>query len=183
MDEASQRASGRAAIDRIREGWHSLSVSRFAIVLGLSLMAAGCGPTADNGVIGTVDLGDNFVAPDLSLDEDFFVCQIQPLVLTEFSCATGIDSDSGGCHDSRSALRLLDADSPPPCDDDGAIVDVVPDSYAQNFEAVAFSVQSDPLSSPLYLRPLNRASHPRQIFDEDDPAAELILDWISAGTR
>jgi hypothetical protein len=124
-------------------------------------------------------LGDDFVAPDLQLDSDFFYCRIQPDVLTKHSCASGGDGESGSCHDSRSALRLIDTDAPPPCDDDGAVVDAVPDDYQANLEAVRFAVQSDPLTSPLYLRPLNRASHPRQIFDDGDDAAKLIVEWIS----
>ena len=142
-----------------------------------------CGPVDDNGVLGTVDPGDNFIAPDLQLDEAFFYCRIQPEVLTEHSCAGGLDGAGGSCHDSRSALRLLDAPEPSPCDDDGVIVDTVPDSYRANLEAVRFSVQSDPLSSPLYLRPINRAAHPREIYDAQDEAAELVFDWSSAGAQ
>jgi hypothetical protein len=124
-------------------------------------------------------LGDDFVAPDLQLDADFFFCRIQPEVLTKHSCASGEDDENGSCHDSRSALRLLDTDDPAPCDGDGAVVDAVPDAYQANLDAIRFAVQSDPLSSPLYLRPLNRASHPRAIFDDDDEAAQLIVEWIS----
>jgi hypothetical protein len=58
-----------------------------------------------------------------------------------------------------------------------------PDAYAANFDAVRFFVQSDALTSPLYLRPTNNASHPRRIFDPNDPAARLIVQWISAGAR
>ena len=152
-------------------------------LFSLILAVAGCGETSEDGVLGTVDLGDDFVAPDLRLDEEFFYCRIQPEVLTEHSCATGLGSDSGGCHDRRSALRLLDTDAPPPCDADGFVVDAVPSAYADNFDAVRFTVQSDALSSPLYLRPLQRASHPRRIFSASDPAADLILEWITAGAR
>jgi hypothetical protein len=149
-------------------------------LLGGSIACGGC--ASDNGLSGTVALGDDFVAPDLQLDTDFFFCRIQPDVLTRHSCASGDDGESGSCHDSRSALRLIDTDAPAPCDDDGAVVDAVPDDYQANLDAVRFAVQSDPLSSPLYLRPLNRASHPRQIFDDNDDAAKLIVEWISGAT-
>ena len=152
------------------------------MLIGLYLLGGGCASTEDNALLGSVDLGDNFVAPDLQLDEDFFFCRIQPEVLTEHSCAGGSSEDSGGCHETRSALRLLDSDETTRCDD-GAVAGPVPDAFQRNLEAIRFSVQSDPLDSPLYLRPLNRASHPRKIFDEDDPAADLILEWISAGAR
>jgi hypothetical protein len=167
----------------MRRDWHSAAVQRVSATAAiLSLLFGGCA-TDDNGVLGTVDLGDDFVAPDLQLDEDFFYCRIQPEVLTEHSCATGASGEGGSCHDSRSALRLLDTDAPPPCDADGFVVDSVPDAYAQNLEAVRFSVQSDALTSPLYLRPINRASHPREIFDSNDPAADLILEWIAGATE
>ena len=131
---------------------------------------------------GTVDLGDDFVAPDLQLDETFFFCRIQPDVLTRHSCAGGAPGEAGSCHDARSALRLLASDAPPPCDGD-VLVDDVPDAYRANFDAIAFSVQSDPLTSPLYLRPTGRASHPRAIFGVDDAAAELIVEWISGAVE
>lgn len=119
------------------------------------------------------------MAPELQLDEDFFFCRVQPEVLTRHACARGLTSDAGGCHDSRSALRLLATDEPAPCDAAGNVVAAVPEAYRANFEAAGFSVQADPFTSPLYLRPLNRASHPRAIYGENDPAAQLIADWIT----
>jgi hypothetical protein len=147
------------------------------------LVLAACGPAEEHGVVGTVEPGDNFVAPELQLDEALFFCRIQPEVLTEYRCASGGDGESGSCHDSRSALRLLETDEPPPCDDDGFVLDAIPDAYRDNLDAVRFAVQADPLTSPLYLRPLDRGSHPRPIFEEQDEAAELIFEWIAAGAR
>ena len=149
-----------------------------AVALGAALLSA-CGPASDNGFTGSVDLGDDFVAPDLQLDEDFFVCRIQPDVLNRKGCATGAAGEQGSCHDTRSALRLMATDAPAPCDADGNVVDAIPDAYSRNLEAVRFSVQSDPLTSPLYLRPLGRASHPRVVIDEGDPEADLLVRWIS----
>jgi hypothetical protein len=149
-----------------------------ASALAAFLLSA-CGPAHENGVVGTVDLGDDFVAPQLQLDEAFFFCRIQPEVLTMHSCAGGDVGEAGGCHDSRSALRLLATDAPPPCDGSGNVTAPVPDAYRENLEAASFSVQSDPFTSPLYLRPLNRASHPRAIFGPDDAAAKLIEEWIA----
>jgi hypothetical protein len=133
--------------------------------------------------LGTVDLGDDFVAPELQLDSDFFYCRIQPEVLTKFSCASGATGENGSCHNSRSALRLAATDMTAPCDADGVVVGIIPAEYEANYEAIRFSVQSNALDSPLYLRPLGRASHPRIIFDENDPAADLIVEWISGGAR
>ncbi|MFI5306560.1 MAG: hypothetical protein ACHQ53_04355 [Polyangiales bacterium] len=149
----------------------------------LCLLCGACGPARENGVLGTVDLGDDFVAPQLQLDDAFFYCKIQPQVLSKYGCATGRSDEKGGCHDSRSALRLIATDAPAPCDKNGAVIGAVPDAYKANFEAVRFEVQSDPLNSPLYLRPLNRASHPRAIFSENDEAAQLIVQWIAGANR
>ena len=145
------------------------------------VLAAACGETEHHGFVGTVDLGDNFVAPDLALDEDFFYCRIQPEVIERFSCATGNAGEGGQCHNSRSALQLLDAPDAPPCDRNGRLTGAVPDEYQSNYEAAQFFVQTDPLTSPLYLRPTNMASHPRRIFAASDPAARLITEWITSG--
>jgi len=87
------------------------------------------------------------------------------------------------CHDSRSALRLRATSDALTCDASGRVTGKVPDDYRADLDAVQFFVQSDPLTSPLYLRPTNQASHPRRIFDDTDPAAKLITEWISAGAR
>lgn len=171
-------------VDRQRADWHPRLVSFFSMpshrshmglwrVLALALIVSGCG---------TVDLGDNFVPPDLMLDEDFFFCRIQPEVLSRQSCASGTAADAGGCHSARSSLRLdpmAEMDSVT-CDGD-VLIGLPPASYEFNLEAIRFTVQSDPASSPLYRRPLNQDSHPRQIFDASSAEADLISTWILMG--
>lgn len=137
---------------------------------------------------GTIDRGDNFVAPELQIDEDRFYCEIQPMVVARFKCAGGEGAaESGACHTQRSSMRLAlagETDPPPACTDN-VVNDpgTIPASYLVNFEAVRTSVQSDALSSPFYLRPTGQQSHPRVIFPESDPAAMLVLDWLNAGVR
>lgn len=140
----------------------------------VGLLGPGCG---------TLDLGDNIVPPDLQLDEDFFYCQIQPRILTAKGCATGGAGEGGMCHLDRSALRLVDTmDLPPDCDDDGAVVGgSVSADYVANYEAVQFTVQSGPLSSPFYRRPTGLDSHPGANFPETDDCAILIAEWINRG--
>lgn len=130
----------------------------------------------------TVDLGDNIVPPDLQLDEDFFYCQIQPNVVQAASCASGGAGEMGMCHTARSSLRLSDTASiaPPTCEED-RVTSAVPPEYMENFRAVQFTVQSDPLSSPFYRRPTGLDSHPRVIFAEGSTEADLIAEWISRG--
>ena len=156
---------------------------RVSSAFAISLLASACGPTEHHGFVGTVDLGDNFVAPDLALDADFFYCRIQPDVIEKWSCASGGSGEGGQCHDSRSALQLIDAPDRVSCDRSGRVTGNLPDEYVANFEAAQFFVQTDPLTSPLYLRPTNMASHPRRIFDANDPAARLITEWITAGAE
>jgi hypothetical protein len=153
---------------------------RVSLALAFVLGTSACRNKDDNGFLGTVDLGDNFVAPDLALDEDFFYCRIQPEVITKFGCATGNGGERGQCHDSRSALQLLATTETASCSN-GRVTGAVPDAYVANYEAARFFVQTDPLTSPLYLRPTNQASHPRRIFAPSDPAARLITEWITAG--
>jgi hypothetical protein len=152
------------------------------LVVVAFLLAGACSGTRDSGFVGTVDLGDNFVAPDLALDEDFFYCRIEPEVIQQFGCAAGNSGERGQCHDSRSALQLIDTSETVTCSN-GRVTGAVPDAFLANYEAARFFVQTDPLTSPLYLRPTNQASHPRRIFAPSDPAARLITEWITAGAR
>jgi hypothetical protein len=114
------------------------------------------------------------------LDEDFFYCRVQPEVITLQTCASGSAMDGGGCHASRSALRLdpaAETDPPPACDGD-FLVGTPPASYRGNFQAVQFTVQADPLSSAFYRRPIGLDSHPRVIFPDTSPEANVIIEWI-----
>lgn len=130
----------------------------------------------------TVDLGDNFIPPDVTLDDEFFFCRIQPEILTTHSCAGGGSGEGGMCHSARSALRLdpLAEMESVECDGD-VLVGTPPASYERNLDAIRFTVQNDALSSPLYRRPLGLDSHPRVIFDPASAEADLIDEWIGGG--
>lgn len=144
-----------------------------------AIAASGCKtPTAAD----TVALGDNFEAPEIALDEDFFHCEIQPNVITEYRCATGQSSDSGGCHAQQSALRLIEVPDAPRCQN-GRLIGPPPPESEVNLERVRSAIGLDPESSPLYRRPLGLDSHPRMIFDARSPAAELLRMWLSEGTQ
>ena len=161
----------RRAGERTRPGPHA----RWPTAIVGAIALVGCG---------TIDLGDNFIAPDIQLSEDFFYCRIQPEVVTPSGCANGAGGEAGSCHASRSTLRLdptADRDPPPACQDN-EVVGMVPLSYQNNFDAVQFTVQTDPLSSPFYRRPVGLDSHPRTIFPEGSAEANLIIEWISGAT-
>ena len=145
-----------------------------ALVAGAQIAA--CAPTA----LETVDLGDQIEAPELNLDEQFFHCEIQPKVLTQYGCAAGGPGDSGGCHAARSALRLVDAPTAPTCQG-GRVVGMPSPESLVNLERVRADIGVDADSSPLYRRPTGLDSHPRVIFASDSEAAALLRSWLNGG--
>lgn len=143
-----------------------------------AIAASACDtPTA----VDTVDLGDNFEAPELVLDEDFFHCEIQPNVIAAYRCAGGDAGDGGGCHASKSALRLIEVPEPPRCQG-GRVIGAPPSESEVNLERVRAAVGVDADSSPIYRRPLGLDSHPRAIFDARSEPAALLRTWLSQGT-
>ncbi|MDB4976103.1 MAG: hypothetical protein JWN48_4444 [Myxococcaceae bacterium] len=137
-------------------------------------LALGCTPTLGD----TVDLGDNPETPELSLDKNFFHCQIQPLVLTAQSCASGGPGEAGSCHAARSALRLVDVPVPSLCQNNRLVGNAAAESIV-NLERVRSSVGADADASPLYRRPLGLDSHPRTIFTPDSQSALLLRMWLN----
>ena len=165
---------------------HSLGVRRGALLILIAAGAAWLLAAASG--CGTVDPGDNFIAPDVMIDDEFFFCAIQPQVVTVHRCASGGAGEAGSCHSARSALRLdpaAEGAAAPACtpapDYRLTAGAVVPPEYMTNFDRVQFTVQSDPLTCPFYRRPLAIDSHPRQIFGTESAEAQLIIDWISRG--
>jgi hypothetical protein len=143
------------------------------------VLTAACG-------CGTVDPGDNFVAPDVMIDDEFFFCRVQPEVVTEHRCASGGAGEAGSCHSARSAMILdpaAEGATRPECTPEGELAPgaVVPAEYMTNLERARIAVQSDPDFSPFFRRPVGMDSHPRPIFPVTDPAAELIREWILRG--
>lgn len=147
-------------------------------MLAVGLFSVACTPTVGD----TVALGDNPEAPERALDEDFFHCEIQPNVLTAQSCAGGQPGEAGSCHLARSALRLVEVPAPPVCQD-GRLLGAASLESEMNLERVRASVGADADASPLYRRALGLDSHPRAIFGEDAPEAQLLRQWLDARGR
>lgn len=154
----------------------ALRVWRIGTSLGLGALAltAGCTPT----VADTVDLGDNPEPPDVTLDESFFHCEIQPLVITAQGCVAGGAGEGGSCHGARSALRLVEVPTASLCQN-GRLVGSAAAESIVNFERIRTSVGPDADASPLYRRPLGLDSHPRMIFAPDSQAAMLLRSWLN----
>lgn len=142
-------------------------------VFGLTVSACATPPVAD-----TVDLGDNFDAPEIALDQDFYYCEIQPNVISKGLCAQGAAGDGDGCHTQKSALRLIAVPSEARCQD-GRLIGTPPAEAEVNLERVRASIGPDADSSPLYRRPLGLDSHPRVIFDGRSQEAALLRQWLS----
>ena|GEM_PF-1729260 len=146
----------------------------------LGLLALGCAFWLTCVGCSTVDLGDNPEAVDIDVDENFFHCEIQPKVLTEYRCASGMGGEAGGCHSARSALRLSELDAPARCKD-GRVIGAPPEPSQNNLERIRMELGTDADSSPFYRRPLGLDSHPRQIFPANSDAAALIRSWLDQG--
>ncbi|HEX5661852.1 MAG TPA: hypothetical protein VFX59_31890 [Polyangiales bacterium] len=142
--------------------------------LAAALAVASCTPTS----LDTVDLGDNPEPAQLSLDEDFFHCEIQPNVLTAQGCASGGAGEGGSCHTARSALRLIEVLAPSTCQN-GKLVGLPATESELNLERVRTDVGIDADSSPLYRRPLGLDSHPRVVFAADSAPALLLRQWLN----
>ncbi len=140
---------------------------------------ASCG---DEGFLPTtVDPGPDFAVADVLFDEGYFYCQVEP-VLFESSCGSGSGSDpAGGCHFSVTSFRLTDymprvAES---CTGNTPAPGSVVEAARQNYRAAQARMKLDPELAPLLTRPTGRAAHPRQIFEEDSEAAEVIRQWAN----
>jgi hypothetical protein len=131
----------------------------------------------------TVDPGHSHPAAPLMLDEDFFYCRIQPEVINAGSCASGAAGDGGSCHSSSVSSLNLDpmAETDVVTCDGNELIGTPPASYRNNFTDVMFTVQPDPLASSFYRHVVGIDSHPRVIFPEGSPEADLIYEWISGG--
>ena len=154
----------------------------FVAQVAWGAVAAACatGCVSDITAGNTVDLGDNFEAPDFALDEDFFHCVIQPQVITKYKCASGGAGDGDGCHASRSALRLVEVTDEPRCSDN-RVIGAPPSESVVNLERVRATIAGEAAASPFYRRPLGQDSHPRKIFDDSSDPADLIRQWINQG--
>ncbi len=145
---------------------------RVLAVVGVGLFAAACE------ALGTVDPGDDPAVRTANLDLDFYVCRVQPEIVSEHRCA---DAEAGACHASESAYRItaVDAAYAETCSD-GAMNDP-PNEVIANFDASINWIFEDVEQSPLLTRPTGIRSHPIVVFDGNSAQADLIREW--AGVR
>jgi hypothetical protein len=148
---------------------------------GLVLITTSCG---DHGLLpSSVDPGSDFVQEDVTFDDEFYYCRVEPMLFQQ-GCGSGSGDDpANGCHFSVTKFRLTDymprvADS---CGETGALDPGAPKPIAaqQNYAAAQARMKRDPKLAALLQRPIGNAQHPRQIFAENSPEAEIIRQWAT----
>jgi hypothetical protein len=129
-----------------------------------------------------VDLGTYEGVRDVTLDDNFFYCVVQPTVITTMKCADGDPSQgdaSGGCHASKSSMILADVPTSVTCGADGKPTAQPSQAERDNFAAAQLRVTHDVESSPILARPTGVQPHPRVIFPSASPQADTLRKWIS----
>jgi len=152
-----------------------------ALLSGVLLSTSSCG---DDGLLPTsVDPGSDFVQEDVIFDDQFFYCRVEPVLFAQ-GCGSGVagKDPANGCHFSVTKFRLTDymprvADS---CVGDAlGPTSLVPTAAQQNYTAAQARMKRDPKLAALLQRPLGHAQHPRQIFAENSPEADVIRKWAT----
>jgi hypothetical protein len=132
----------------------------------------------------TIEPGGNPQIAQVVYDEDYFYCQVLPNVLMAQSCGTGDPSQdtAGGCHATATSFKLVPVSTAPECSGNRRTGDL-PAGAADNYIAAQAEMTQDPLTTPLLTRPTKKTSHPRQIFGEQSPEAEIIRQWAQRSSR
>ncbi|HKY37169.1 MAG TPA: hypothetical protein VJN18_14590 [Polyangiaceae bacterium] len=131
----------------------------------------------------TVNPGPDFVQEDVIFDEEFYYCRVEPVLFAQ-GCGSGDPGmdPANGCHFSVTKFRLTDylpkvSDT---CEGDALRpASVVPVAAQQNYAAAQARMKRDPNLAQLLQRPLGKAQHPRQIFDENSVEAAVISQWAT----
>lgn len=130
---------------------------------------------------GTVDPGPDFQIAEVVFDANFFYCKVEPMLVQEKCGAGDPTKDTSGCHFNVTSFRLQDQPVDQLADCGGGVVpkgNVTSISQA-NWGAASEKMSTDPDRAPLLLRPTERAVHPRQIFPDKSPQADLIRQWAT----
>lgn len=155
-----------------RASTQSLAALAFA---ALTLLTS-CGPEGPFPT--TVDPGPDFSIAEITFDEGFFYCQVEPRTIVTGGCSAGMPGE--GCHASVTSFRLLDH-APIACNGNTPTV-FISSEARQNYQGSNARMRRDPDVAPLLQRPLKKLAHPRQIFNEQSDAAEAIREWATRAT-
>jgi len=149
---------------------------------GVVLATTSCG---DDGLLPTtVEPGPDFVQEDVVFDDQFYYCRVEK-VLFEQSCGSGVagKDPANGCHFSVTKFRLTDYMPrlyEKSCNGDALAAGTLrPVAAQQNYTAAQARMKRDPKLAQLLLRPTAQATHPRKIFEENSPEADVIRQWAT----
>lgn len=131
----------------------------------------------------SVDPGSDFVQEDVTFDDEFFYCRVEPVLFAQ-SCGAGKagEDPQNGCHFSVTKFRLTDyvpRVSESCAGDKLAAGALVPTAAKQNYVAAQARMKRDPNLAALLQRPIGKATHPRQIFGENSDEAAVIRKWAT----
>ena len=130
----------------------------------------------------TVDPGQDFNIAEVVYDENYYYCQVEPMLVAK-RCGAGDSSQgdsNGSCHFNVTSYRLRDysplvADSCNGNSPQGPILGAA----RENYQSSQSRMQIDPEVAPLLTRPSGTQAHPRVIFDKTSPEADLIRQWAT----
>jgi hypothetical protein len=136
------------------------------------------------GACSTIEPGGNPQIAQVVYDEEFFYCQVLPNVLMAQSCGSGdpAQDTAGGCHATATSFKLVPVSAPPTCSGNRHTGDL-PAGAADNYTASQAEMTQDPETTPLLTHPTKKTSHPRQIFDERSPEADIVRQWSRRSSR
>lgn len=145
-----------------------------ARAVAFALTCAGCG---------TVDPGSDFQFAEVTYDQDYFYCRVEP-VLFENKCGPGDPGKgdaAGGCHFNVTSFLLRDYSPRVSASCRGNRPTMgIPDAAQSNFQAAQRYMSPDPERAELLNRPTGQSrAHPRRIFATDSNAAEVIRQWAT----
>jgi hypothetical protein len=132
----------------------------------------------------TVEPGAQLSIAEVSYDESFFYCQVEPSVLVGQSCSGGDPArgeSPSGCHASVTSFTIR-ATTGVACN--GLVPSgAIPSGSRDNFAASQSEMAVDVTSAPMLTRPTQETAHPRAIFSTSSAEAEIIRQWAKTATR
>lgn len=158
-----------------------MKISRGASAATLALaLLPGCGP--DSTAPGTVDPGQDFSIADVVYDENYYYCVVEPMLFAQ-RCGPGDPGKgdgNGSCHFNVTSYRLSDYQPLVGESCNGVIpTAAIPPQAKTNYGASQAKMQLDPKLAPLLNRPTGKAAHPRKMFEESGPEADIIRQWAT----
>ena len=175
---------------KTRCGWSCGSVSSVqarALKLAAAALAVSASLTTSCGEQGqlptSVDPGTDFVQDDVTFDDQFYYCRVEPMLFQQ-SCGSGVAGmdPANGCHFSVTKFRLTDYMPRVAASCTGDVLNpgtFVPVAAQQNYAAAQARMKRDPSLSALLQRPTGKAVHPRTIFAENSQEADVIRQWAT----